>query len=1446
MAILPANQRDDKLSSLWQAACTDYANETGTTLSDEELRSLRGPEDLSRQLDNERNNFEDFRVKRRPLLHAMQTVLVPFESFGDLIAGVAAAAFPPASSIMGAMLLLVRAARKVSEAFDMIMDLFRKLGHFALRLDSYKGVPLSEGMKVIIVKVLVNFLRVCAVSQKLFRKGSLKARLTKWAKNAIVEDTEVSSLLGELEELTSQEHMMVSAHGLNITHQAFRNTEELLERDDRRRDQEKLEKVKAALHPVSASSKVLSFINENRIPGSGSWVEDRLRTWWQGTQPLLWLHGGPGVGKSHLASKIITGLSSGEFSATAPLVASFFCRNNDVDLRSVNKALRTLVWQVATQSPSFATRVEEFCLKEDTENTYDMWRKLLLESLTETPSVETCFVIDGLDEAEPEELDVLASLLEKSFSEGDTETRPHLRIVLLSRDSVRPVLEAHSLDWIPEIEVGNNENKNDLHEYVSQKLQTTKMFRSAPDLREEIVKEVSREAEGLWEWANLVIKAVLRCRTKEQIQKIIRTTPRGISAMLSQELQRLSRELSLSGEASNDDYSIEEAATQIDQLNVLLSFVTLAQKPLTFRQLEIMLQIIFKEEVLNLEDDIRSLYSSLFQIRHDVDEYKWETDVVILRHSSFYDYFRTSQKSGLIHVNVEQTEANFLYVILQTFREVHKPRSELGPEELYLGDVRPYADKFLAWHLMRATPEAAGQRREDISTLFQDLFIQEKYMNWLVTVVQMRDFAKYCFYPSSHVSDAAEFWLYAEDRITTNERADLVLNWLLPETRQRFEENARSSEDASDTCPFTVLFSFMVCSWFRLWLTPDEIKEDDGWPAALPRLLKLYSVMATVDEESDENEGLKKLLPMRWGNTGVSVIFEAAELHKFEHTAMWHARVAQALLLQYHHQEAREQFRAILDDDKMADALNEQDLSVVHRDLARACTEIGRHEEALSHMELAESIRLPGDEDHSDQDRVGRLLNLAQLKYRAKQRESAISTANEAWQELLASREHWWYPEFLSFFDIFLELRQPQLLETVLDYAAKHFEGTNSERPKYMDLEYYIFDTFNDKPRTMYSVFQIVLKEDDQRCLSHLAKAMKKTDTLTKEDHNIAQLKYLIATVLFDKGQLDLGIQGWCQVFTAAYSPTDNTWGNENYRERSLAHLVELCLSDTDIPSSESFPITLGTAADSSDACLIISSWLQNHGDPNNARHVLRGRVKACVALLSDDDPTNDEDAFISLFKTFMIDSGSEEDLGAALYWIKQDNERLIKRYDDEERDAEKSKDGAGLVGSLGKTNLEDNSEDMNSADSLDALNIWFTCDALTMCSICTQQIKSIHGWYYCRSCPYKTCCRECSGKHQRIGNSSGLYKCLGVCDDEHNFFYTGGLLQTAERVPDGMVPVVSSDGDRNAIWIEDWKDGLAKKWETADFTFDGGLSAWCIRVLPEPQRTRWATMFKS
>jgi hypothetical protein len=60
------------------------------------------------------------------------------------------------------------------------------------------------------------------------------------------------------------------------------------------------------------------------------------------------------------------------------------------------------------------------------------------------------------------------------------------------------------------------------------------------------------------------------------------------------------------------------------------------------------------------------------------------------------------------------------------------------------------------------------------------------------------------------------------------------------------------------------------------------------------------------------------------------------------------------------------------------------------------------------------------------------------------------------------------------------------------------------------------------------------------------------------------------------------------------------------------------------------------------------------------------------------------------------------------------------------------------------------------------------------------------------------------------------------------------------------MVPPVSRDGARRAIWEEEWKDKLAEKWQTKDFEYEGGYAAWCMRVLSEPQRTLWAAFFQA
>ncbi|KAL4999761.1 hypothetical protein BDV10DRAFT_200448 [Aspergillus recurvatus] len=1435
MAVQANPTSDGKLSALWQAACADYAKQTGKPLGDGGLPELRGPEDLSRQLDAEKDNFEDFRMKRRPLLHAMQTVISPFETWGGLIA---AAPFPPALAIVSAMMLLIRGVRKASEAFDMITDLFRKLGHFALRLDLYKGVQLSEGMKVIIVKVLANFLRVCAASQRLVSRGPLKGRLAKWAKSTFLDDNEISGLLGELQELTSQEHMMVSAHGLSLSHQALRNTEELLERDNQRNDRERLQRIKAALNPVSGSSQVFSSINESRIPGSGAWIEKRLCSWWEGSEPILWLHGGPGVGKSFIASKIITELCKGESStAPAPVVAWFFCRNNDVDLRSLNKALRTLAWQVVTQREGFAAHAEEFCLKEDPDNTYSVWRKLLLDYLTKAPAQGTCFVLDGLDETDPEEQEILCSLLEKTFSEDDL-SRPPLRIIMLSRDSLRAALEEHSLAWIEDVEVGNDQNKDDLNAYVAEKLQKTKLFRGSGDFQDEIITEISRGAEGLWEWANLVIKSVLRCRTKEQIRKTVRAMPRGISAMLTQELQRLGRELSSSDGMSDGEGLELEGPTQIDQLNIVLSFVTLAQKPLTVAQLEIILEIICKEEVLNLEDDLRTTYSSLFLLRPNTEEdRRQDGETVTLRHSSFYEFFRTTEETGPVRVNVDQTEVNFVYVIFYALREQSTPLTGR-----WLGRLKDYGQGFLSTHFMRASPEKAGKLRGDIAALVLDLFSKEAHRDWLAETYQYRRHLEYCFHPGASFQKLAEFWLDTRDRSLANNRADMTLQWLLPETKLLFEENAQTSSLASAAGPFTVLFSYIAADWCRHWLEPPKIKTGDALPAVIPMLLIFYNDMVAYYTTEGISSGENTPMGIQLHHILVDEVYAAAEIYKFQQTPLWHVRVAQALLSNGHPQEAWKEFKIALENHKGAPTFDLLSLFVIHRDMARACSEIGRHGEALEHHKLFESlsrdIEIPPLERNDD---IGILLDTARLQHHARKTADAVKTASEAWRLADLQRD----VDFELFFNIFLELHQLQRLRPVFDRAWGYYESTEEEPIGPKDFEDFIVQNFAGLPRTIYRVLQYVLTSDDDEHLDCITAAMKRLgSSYMSRWYDVG--KHLLATVLFSKGRVDVGLDGWCQVVSSMDNNDSSDtfhWSIKAPAARSIGYLVSVCLEQPDIPPSEQCSLALDTVEQVNEACLVISMWLRKHGDITNAREVLRGRVKYCIALLSDDDVSNDQHAFMTLFKTFIADPDSREDSDAALYLLKDADEVVMSRYN-AVREANEGVTGEPSQPLEDTPLTDEKAENQDENSDADALIAWWAlAKYLDECVNCRRELANIHFWYFCRSCPYTALCRRCYRELKGGPHPSGLF---GTCSPEHEFIYTGGLLRSSEQVDDGMVPLFSAKGDRGVIWVEEWKDRLADKWETEDFEYEGGLSAWCMRVLPEPQRTRWATFFQT
>ncbi|KAJ6134390.1 hypothetical protein N7523_000712 [Penicillium sp. IBT 18751x] len=1423
----------DSLSELWETACDNYAQETGTPLTSSNFPKVSTPSDLSSHLDSEQEHFADFRMKKRPLFRAMQTILTPFENFGDIISGAVSIAFPPASTIMGAMLLLIRSARRVSDAFDSINALFEKLGYFAQRIDSYRGVPLSEGMKNIIVKVFVTFLNVCGVSQSLLSRGSFRARFAEWARNVLVEDTSIQGLLAELEALTGQEHKMVSAHNLTLTTQALKNTVILLEKSELEKDKERISTLKALLGPIAASGEVYSAISESRIPGSGKWVEEMISEWWEGSEPLLWIHGGPGVGKSYLASKIIGDLAI----KSDAVVASFFFKNNDVDLQSFNKALRTLAWQIVVLRPSFAVYAEDFCLKGDPGNTYVVWNNLFLD-YSEKSDDPVCLIIDGIDEADSDEQEIFFSLLERTFSE-EMDRKPRLRVVLLGRDSVRSIIEEHSLGWIHDIEITNSQNKDDLHRFVSQRLQKSKLFRNASDFQDEVVQDICAQAEGLWEWANLVIKNVTRCRTKEQIRKVVKTMPKGISAMLYEELQRLGKELSASDMMSDDEGS------QIKQLNILLSSVTLAQRPLTVEQLDLILEILLGEDILNLEEDLRMVYSSLFSLRmpDDYNEYG-DSTVVTLRHSSFYEFFESpSIDAGSIQINRDQGGANFLYAILFALTNVETPKSYR-----WLIPLRRYAKKYLSLHLESVDPgNVPSTRRDGISSLLTDLLTNELWLRyWLIDPIYEQSFARYTFHPSSRISELGLYWWGCHDRDTANEAAKMVLKWLTPAQQRVFEELA-----GDDACPFAVLFSSLARSCSTLWLCPEDIN-DDGLPAVLSTLLSSYAEITSTPSTSDGK--LKRLKDVSIGLQSAEIL-QTAESQCLQKTAMWYARVAQSMLQHGNYQDALVHFHMALDENDKAPSMSKESISVIHKDMARAYSEVGKYKEALEHSDL---VLLPDnnpeDPECDLQEYLASLLDEANMLYRVKSTEKAVSTALQAWEQFVTLTETRGFGNlWLAFLIVFSELRQPHRFRSVLDLAFDRSEkilnpiidGTEGD-----NFTIFLIDAFASRSVIMHSVLQYALTPEDTALLDLIASIPGVLKGTTPDWLNPIVLKFWIASVLFDKGRPREAIQIWNEV---ALVPAEsaNSW-IQLFQTRTMSRLATTCLYWPKIPFYGNHPPAF-VEDDILEVSLIVSSWLLDNGDMVHARQLLGEVVRRCIALLSDDTPANDIDAFVILFKVFLKIEDSDEDLRAALY--------LIKGWDKESVDPAPGDDVVGAVQTDVSTMLEtvrlaDDEAQIQNEDPEDdwaaPYDDWFPTDPTTHCSTCKDVIRSLNRWHFCRSCPLTVLCHRCYLELQSKSNLTQDHPrgFVGKCSPQHKFFYSGEALRQAGSVPKGMVPLIGTDGKRQVVWIDEWKEKLAEKWVGAgkeQLNLDvGGLSAWCLQVLPEVQRDRWGQFFKA
>ena len=352
---------------------------------------------------------------------------------------------------------------------------------------------------------------------------------------------------------------------------------------------------------------------EDTLKSSGGWLlgEDKFKNWSNRTNPLLWVSGGPGTGKSFLASTTISHLRSlYPQDASHPSrisVAYFFIKGYDQDLQELGPILKSIAYQISQVDTVFQSHAINVFNKPDaTATPRKLWQNLFLNFFNlRDLSNATLIVFDGLDEAPRETVKALISLVEDVPEPGAAQSR--LSVALFARPEIAEHFDSKFQRNLWIVEVGER-NEADIASYVKQNVLRIEVVKEAMRLKtKKIVARLARDirdkimakADGMFFKVVLIMNQLYDKEKVPAVFAAIEAAPPELEQMISHVFERLIA-----------DEDVDKA-----DLKELLLWVCFAKRPLTIAELYAALEARTGQAYDALESRLRGRFASLFKIR---------------------------------------------------------------------------------------------------------------------------------------------------------------------------------------------------------------------------------------------------------------------------------------------------------------------------------------------------------------------------------------------------------------------------------------------------------------------------------------------------------------------------------------------------------------------------------------------------------------------------------------------------------------------------------------------------------------------------------------------------------------------------------------------------------------------------------------------------------------
>ena len=392
--------------------------------------------------------------------------------------------------------------------------------------------------------------------------------------------------------------------------------------------------------------------NGDRVPGTCEWIltQNEYTTWVVEDGPqLLWISGGPGIGKTMISSFLVEELAHLAAQSSQMTLAYYFCDDKVEGRRTATAILRGLLLQLLRQRPMLFKHIQShFDMSRDSlfTNFHALWR-VFVSIIQDSGAGEVFCLIDALDECEKESRQLFLTDFTKLFCSQSSQ-KTVVKFIVASRreNNIEESLSAVG-PAVQNLQVDSGRVNHDLHKFINvrvDELSRMKGYKSA--LKEKIRSALTEKAGGTFLYVSLILHDLKRTIISSQVTQKLKELPSDLNRVYDRILDL-----------------IETDCKEIAEL--VLRWVAVARRPLLIDELAMALVLSTKKWQNNtrppeeLLDEMKDGFKCCEPLVY-VDTVNYTVNLV---HQSVKDYLlstRLQEKDGLSQYHIALDKTNLL------------------------------------------------------------------------------------------------------------------------------------------------------------------------------------------------------------------------------------------------------------------------------------------------------------------------------------------------------------------------------------------------------------------------------------------------------------------------------------------------------------------------------------------------------------------------------------------------------------------------------------------------------------------------------------------------------------------------------------------------------------------------------------------------------------------